>query len=104
MNPYSASNGRVSISDLVFPLWHCLLAEFGHNPFSIREGELKVQVGLDLRPQPPLTALAIFGCGGGVTESNHIEGSVIGKATPIDKMSSALELPLLREAQRRPAP
>jgi hypothetical protein len=55
------------------------------------EGKLIINVGLDLKPQPPLTALAIYECGT-VTESAHIEGSVIGKIKPFNKMTTESNL------------
>jgi hypothetical protein len=48
--------------------------------------ETKAVVGLDLKPQAPLTEIAVYSCGGSV-ESARIEGSVIAKAKPIDKMT-----------------
>jgi len=53
--------------------------------------EAKAVVGLDLKPQAPLTEIAAYTCGGS-TESARIEGSVIAKAKPIDKMTRETNL------------
>jgi hypothetical protein len=55
------------------------------------EGKLIVVVGLDLKPTPPLTSLAEYECTGS-GQTGHIEGSVIGKAKPFDKMTTELTL------------
>jgi hypothetical protein len=51
------------------------------------EGKLIVVVGMDLKPMPPFTALAQYECTGS-NETGHIEGSVVGKMRPINKMST----------------
>lgn len=48
------------------------------------EGKAIIIAGLDLKPTSPLTALAIYECGG-TLESNKLEGSVIAKVRPINK-------------------
>jgi len=55
------------------------------------EGKLIIVVGLDLRPTPPLTELATYECTGS-NEMAHLEGSVIGKVKPFDKMTTELNL------------
>jgi hypothetical protein len=64
-----------------------LEAELGFIKNQLKEGKLTVVVGLDLKAQPPLPDLVVYECGN-VTESAHIEGSVIGKITPINKMTT----------------
>jgi hypothetical protein len=44
-----------------------------------------ISVGFDLKPQPPLTSLATYECGN-LGELNKIEGSVIAKDIPLNKM------------------
>ncbi len=64
------------------------------------EGELgfivsgeRPKVGWDLEPKPPATSLVTFQCGSGVSDAAvTIEGSVIGRATPINQMAPAFEL------------
>jgi hypothetical protein len=69
-----------------------LEAELGFIRNVTVEGKTSVKVGLDLKPQPPLTELATYQCGslGGETES--VEGSVIGELRPINKMVLAQKL------------
>jgi hypothetical protein len=62
-----------------------LEAELGFIKNEEVEGKQIAVVGLDLKPQPPLTALAIYNCGS-QTETSTLEGSVIGELKPIDKM------------------
>ncbi|HEY4895677.1 MAG TPA: hypothetical protein VII01_06285 [Solirubrobacteraceae bacterium] len=50
-----------------------------------------IKVGLDLKPKSPLPALAIYECGS-LTETAHIEGSVIAQIKPIDKMTTESNL------------
>jgi hypothetical protein len=50
-----------------------------------------VVVGLDLRPQAPLPTLTTYECGS-VTETTKLEGSVIGKIGPINKMTTESNL------------
>jgi hypothetical protein len=66
-------------------------AELGFVKHEEVEGKLRVVVGLDLKPTPPLTALAEYECTGS-GQTGHIEGSVIGKAKPFDKMTTELKL------------
>ena len=70
-----------------------LEAELGFIRNELKEGKLIVVVGLDLKPQPPLTDLAVYECGS-VTETAHLEGSVIGRFGPIDKMTTESNLTL----------
>jgi hypothetical protein len=63
-----------------------LEGELGFIRNELVEGKLIVVVGLDLKPQPPLTDLAIYECGS-ATETSKLEGSVIGKIQPINKMT-----------------
>jgi hypothetical protein len=60
-------------------------------------------VGLDLKPQPPMTQLAEYECTGS-TETGHLEGSVIGRITPIDKMTteSKLAYSATKSGEQRP--
>jgi hypothetical protein len=60
-------------------------AELGFIRHETIEGKEISVVGLDLKPQAPLTALAIYNCGS-QTETSTLEGSVIGEIKPIDKM------------------
>ena len=58
----------------------------------ITSGE-KPSVGWDLKPRSPATSLVSFECGSGLsTAALSLEGSVIGRATPIDQMVSAFEV------------
>jgi len=50
-----------------------------------------INVGFDLKPQPPLTSLATYECGN-LGELNKIEGSVIAKILPLNKMTTATSL------------
>jgi hypothetical protein len=68
-----------------------LEGELGFIKNVVKEGKLIVVVGLDLKPQPPLTALAIYECGS-ITETARVEGSVIGKIQPIDKLTTTSNL------------
>jgi alpha-tubulin suppressor-like RCC1 family protein len=65
-----------------------LQAELGF----ITSGE-KPSVGWDLKPRPPATSLVSFECGSGLgIAALSLEGSVIGRATPIDQMVAGFEL------------
>jgi hypothetical protein len=66
-----------------------LEAELGFIRNEEKEGKLLVTVGMDLKPTPPLTDLAAYECTGS-SEVAHLQGSVIGKASPIDKMTTTL--------------
>jgi hypothetical protein len=65
--------------------------ELGFIKHEIKEGKLIIVVGLDLKPQSPLTQLAEYECTGS-KETGHIEGSVIGRITPVGKMTTASNL------------
>jgi alpha-tubulin suppressor-like RCC1 family protein len=68
-----------------------VLGELGYIKYEEVEGKLKVAVGLDLKPQPPMTSLTTYECTGS-GEHGHIEGSVIGKLTPINQMTTKSNL------------
>jgi hypothetical protein len=68
-----------------------LEAELGFIKNQVKEGKPIIQVGLDLKPKSPLPDLMIFECGG-ITESVRVEGSVIGRIKPLEKMSAATNL------------
>jgi alpha-tubulin suppressor-like RCC1 family protein len=56
-------------------------------------GGEKPSVGWDLEPKPPATSLVSFVCGSGVsTAAVALEGSVIGRLTPINQMVLTFEL------------
>jgi alpha-tubulin suppressor-like RCC1 family protein len=55
------------------------------------EGKLKIAVGLDLKPQPPLTQLGSYECTGSA-ETGHLQGSVIGRISPINTMTTSQNL------------
>jgi hypothetical protein len=64
-----------------------LTAELGF----IKNVEKTIVVGLDLKPPFLQNALFNYECGGGPTEVNSIEGSVIGKIKPIAKMTTEMK-------------
>jgi len=66
-------------------------AELGFVKHEEVEGKLKVVVGLDLKPTPPLTELAEYECTGS-GQTAHVEGSIISKLRPFDKMTTELNL------------
>jgi hypothetical protein len=68
-----------------------LEGEIGFIKNLLKEGKRIVVVGLDLKPQMPLTDLMVFECGG-VAETIRVEGSVIGRIQPIDKMTTLSNL------------
>jgi hypothetical protein len=68
-----------------------VLGELGFIRYEVVEGKVISVVGLDLKPQPPMTSLATYECTGS-SEAGHIEGSVIGKITPINKTTSEQKL------------
>jgi hypothetical protein len=55
------------------------------------EGKRIVVVGMDLQPKTPVTPIAQYECGNPL-ETYKIEGSVIGKLTPINKMTTVQKL------------
>jgi hypothetical protein len=65
--------------------------ELGFIRYEETEGKVIAVAGLDLKPQPPMTSLATYECTGS-GEAGHIEGSVIGKITPINRMTSESKL------------
>jgi alpha-tubulin suppressor-like RCC1 family protein len=66
--------------------------ELGYIKYEEVEGKLKIAVGLDLKPYPPHNpAFAEYECTGS-TEKGHLEGSVIGKITPINTMTTTQNL------------
>ncbi len=66
-------------------------AELGFVKHEEIEGKLRVVVGLDLKPTPPLTALAEYECTGS-GQTAHVEGSVVARAKPFDKMTTELNV------------
>src|SRR5207248_9358831 len=68
-----------------------LEGELGFIKDEFVEGKYKVQVGLDLKPQPPFTELAMIECTGS-PEIGHLEGSLIGKIFGFDKMTTSLKI------------
>jgi alpha-tubulin suppressor-like RCC1 family protein len=68
-----------------------VLGELGFIRYEEVEGKVISVVGLDLKPQPPMTSLATYECTGS-SQAGHIEGSVIGKITPINKMTTEQKL------------
>jgi hypothetical protein len=80
-----------------------LEAELGFIKNEVKEGKTLVVVGLDLKPQPPLTELAAYKCAGS-NETAHVTGSVIGRVSPINKMTTTLNLTYLatRGGEQRP--
>jgi hypothetical protein len=86
----SVSNPNNKSEITTFPLE----AELGFIKNEIREGKFFVSVGLDLKPQPPLTSLATYECTGSAEMAN-VEGSVIGKVGPINKMAATMNLAYL---------
>jgi alpha-tubulin suppressor-like RCC1 family protein len=77
--------------------------ELGYIKYEEVEGKLKIAVGLDLKPQPPMTQLAEYECTGS-TETGHLEGSVIGKIMPISKMTTESKLAYIatKSGEQRP--
>jgi hypothetical protein len=57
----------------------------------VREGKKIIAVGMDLQPQTPVTPLLAYECGNPL-ETSKIEGSVIAKVTPINKMTTVNNL------------
>jgi hypothetical protein len=73
-----------------------LEAEVGFIKNQVVEGKPIIVAGLDLKPTPPLTDLAMYECGGGgPNESAHLQGSVIGSIKPINKMTTEQKLSYL---------
>jgi hypothetical protein len=68
-----------------------LEAELGFIKHEEVEGKLKVAVGLDLKPTSPFSDLAMYECTGS-TELAHLQGSVIGKISPVAKMTTTSNL------------
>jgi hypothetical protein len=71
-----------------------LEAELGFIKNQIIEGKTIIVVGLDLKPTPPFSDMIMYECTGS-SELAHVEGSVIGKATPINRMTTTLNLKYL---------
>jgi hypothetical protein len=65
--------------------------ELGFIKDEVKEGKLITVVGLDLKPQSPLTQLAEYECTGS-KETEHVEGSVIGGIKPFNKMATESNL------------
>jgi alpha-tubulin suppressor-like RCC1 family protein len=68
-----------------------VVGELGFIRYEEVEGKVTAVVGLDLKPQPPMTSLATYECTGS-SEAGHIEGSVIGRITPLNKMTTEQKL------------
>jgi len=66
-------------------------AVLGYTRHEEVEGKLRIAVGIDLKPQPPLTAITTYECTGS-GEQAMVEGSVIGKLTPLNKMTTETNL------------
>jgi len=66
-------------------------AELGFVRHEEVEGILRVSVGLDLKPTPPLMEIAEYQCTGS-NETAHVEGSLIARAKPFNKMTTELNL------------
>jgi hypothetical protein len=64
-------------------------AELGFIRNQTIEGKTFLSVGLDLKPTPPLSDLMMYQCTGS-EETAHVEGSVIGRVSPINKMTTIL--------------
>jgi hypothetical protein len=64
-----------------------LEAELGFIKNLVKEGKTSIVVGMDLKAQSPFSDLIIFDCGG-LAESIRVDGSVIGRVKPINKMST----------------
>lgn len=64
-----------------------LEAELGFIRNEVVNGHLMVKVGMDFKPQSPLTQMIVYQCGSGLTESATVEGSVIASDKPIDKLT-----------------
>jgi hypothetical protein len=58
----------------------------------IKNVEKSVIVGLDLKPQSPSTVLMAYECEDAPTETVRVEGSGIGKLSPIDRMTSEFDV------------
>jgi hypothetical protein len=71
-----------------------LEAELGFVRNQTVEGKTFVTVGMDLKPQPPLHELMSYECTGS-TEVSHVEGSVIARLRPYDKMTTESNLQYL---------
>jgi alpha-tubulin suppressor-like RCC1 family protein len=51
------------------------------------------RLGWEIRPKPPASLIVSFDCGSGASAAvSALEGSIIGRATPLDTMASAFEL------------
>ena len=83
----STSNPQNRSEIKTFPV----AGELGFTRHEEIEGKRIIVVGLDLKPQPPLTQLAEYECTGS-SETAHLEGSVIGKLGPFDKMTTESNL------------
>src|SRR5947209_5837017 len=68
------------------------LPELGFIRNIVKSGKLVVEAGLDFKPPPPLSSsLFEFECGGSL-QVTRIEGSLIGKISPIDVMTTKSNL------------
>ena len=68
-----------------------LEAELGFIKNQTVEGKTIISVGLDLKPTAPFSDLIMYECTGS-SEVAHVEGSVIGKAAPLNRMGTTFNL------------
>ncbi|MCW3027095.1 MAG: hypothetical protein JWN81_306 [Solirubrobacterales bacterium] len=68
-----------------------LEGELGFIKNVVKEGKTIVATGFDLKAQSPFSDLIIFECGG-VAESVRVDGSVIGRIKPFDRMTTVSNL------------
>ena len=68
-----------------------LEAEVGFIKDEVERTPRVIQVGLDIKPKSPLTDLVVYECGNAL-ETYTLEGSVIGKLKPFDKMTTVSDL------------
>jgi hypothetical protein len=72
-----------------------LEGELGFIKNQVKEGKTIVATGFDLKPQSPFSDLIIFECGG-IAESIRVDGSVIGRIKPFDRMTTVSSLVYVR--------
>jgi len=66
-------------------------AELGFIRNEVVEGKLIFVVGLDLKAQSPSTSMMLYECGS-ITETASLEGSVIGRVLPLNRMTTVQKL------------
>jgi hypothetical protein len=62
-------------------------ANLGYTRNEEVEGKKRIAVGVDLKPMSPMTSLTTYECTGS-GETAAVEGSVIGKLKPVNKMTT----------------